>query len=61
LQRLNERNDHFHLGSNDSAEVVVSAIAYEPDDKVLEYGKVMFRMDAWDREYYPHVLAGTDA
>jgi hypothetical protein len=24
---------------------------------VLEYGKVYFRTDAWDKEYYPHVVS----
>jgi hypothetical protein len=56
LQRLSERNDHFHLGPDEAGEVAVSSIPYEPDHKLLEYGKVLFRTDAWDRQYYPHVL-----
>lgn len=56
LQRLNDQNDHFHFGPKETGEVVVSSIGYRPNDKLLEHGKVLFRTDAWDREYYPHVL-----
>ncbi len=59
LQRLNKRNEHFHLGSYEGAEVVVSSVAYRPDDKLLEYGKVYLRTDAWDRDHFPHVLKGS--
>ena len=48
LQRLSDRNDHFHFGPEDTGEVVVSSIPYQPDDRILEYGKVLFRTDAWD-------------
>jgi hypothetical protein len=54
LQGLSERNDHFHLGP--SGEVKVSSRTYRSDDKLLEYGKVLFRPDAWDAEHYPHVM-----
>jgi hypothetical protein len=53
LQALNERNDHFHLGW---FEVEVSARAYRPTDTIIEYGKVLFRTDEWDRRFFPHVL-----
>jgi hypothetical protein len=59
LQRLGEKHDHFHLGPKEMGEVEISSRAYRPDDKVLEYGKVIFRTDAWDRQYYPHVLTET--
>jgi hypothetical protein len=59
LQHLSEKNDHFHLGPKDIGEVEVSSRSYRPDDKVLEYGKVLFRTDAWDMEYFPHVLDQT--
>jgi hypothetical protein len=58
LQKLGERNDHFHFGHENGAELEVSSRAYRPDDKVLEYGKVLFRTDAWDEQHYPHVLDG---
>jgi hypothetical protein len=56
LQGLSDRNDHFHFGPKDFGEVEVSSIAYSPGDKVFGYGKVLFRTDSWDREYFPHVL-----
>jgi hypothetical protein len=60
LQALSERNDHFHLGPAEIGEVEVSSCPYGPDDRILEYGKILFRTDDWDRQYFPHVLdAGT--
>ena len=58
LKRLNEKNDHFHLGPAPAGEVEVSSVPYRPDDKLLEFGKVSFRTDDWDRQYFPHVMAG---
>jgi hypothetical protein len=62
LQGLSERSDHFHLDHvddpelRDQVEVPLAAIAYDPADRVLLNGKVLFRPDHWDQEYYPHVL-----
>ena len=56
LQALSEKNDHFHLGPESFGEVEISCRPYRSDDKVLEYGKVLFRTDEWDRQYFPHVL-----
>jgi len=56
LQRLGEKNDHFHFGPDDGSEVRVSTSAYRADDKILDYGKVLFRTDTWDGQHYPHVL-----
>lgn len=56
LQGLTETNDHFHLGPRTFGEVEVSNRPYRSDDKLLEYGKILFRTDAWDDEYFPHVL-----
>lgn len=63
LQHLSERWDHFHLDHYDEPEMAdtteapLSAIAYRPDDQVLLNGKVSFRPDHWDLEYFPHVMA----
>ena len=54
---LSETNDHFHLGPAPTGEVEVSSRAYRPDDKILEWGKVLFRPDAWDQKYFPHVMS----
>ncbi|WP_372781262.1 hypothetical protein [Phenylobacterium sp.] len=56
LQGLNEKWDHFHFGPEDMAEVEVSSIAYRATDTLLEWGKILFRPDEWDADYYPHVL-----
>ena len=56
LQHLSEKSDHFHLGPRGISEVEVSSRPYRPDDKILEVGKILFRTDAWDKQYYPHVL-----
>ena len=56
LQGLSETNDHFHLGPSGFAEIAVSNRPYRSSDKLLEYGKILFRIDAWDAQYFPHVL-----
>ena len=56
LQKLSERSDHFHLGPAPIGEVEVSSVTYRPDDKILDFGKIIFRTDEWDRQYFPHVL-----
>jgi hypothetical protein len=57
LQGLSETNDHFHLGPETFGEIEVSNRSYRSDDKPLMYGKILFRTDAWDAEYFPHVLS----
>jgi hypothetical protein len=59
LQRLGEKNDHFHLGPKKMGEVEVASIPYRSDDEILEWGKVLFRTDAWDRQYFSYVVAET--
>lgn len=57
LQGLSERNDHFHLGPDDiCSEVPVQTLPYREGDTAIEYGKVLFRPDEWDRQHFPHVL-----
>ena len=61
LQSLNEKCDHFHFGpENLDGEVPVQSTAYREGDQILEFGKVMFRPDAWDAEHFPHVLPAGD-
>ena len=57
LQALDEKNDHFHLSPLEFVET--STRAYRSTDTTLEYGKVLFRTDEWDRRHYPHVMEGT--
>ena len=56
LQGLSETNDHFHLGPGPIGEVEVSGRPYRADDQLLEYGKILFRTDAWDAKHFPHVM-----
>lgn len=56
LQNLNEKNDHFHLGTYEGAEVELKDKPYRPTDTILHAGKVLFRTDDWDKTYYPHVV-----
>ena len=58
LQGLSERNDHFHLGPKGLAKVEVSFVSYNASDKVLGFGKILFRTDEWDKQHFPHVLDG---
>lgn len=57
LQRLTETSDHFHFAADcRTGEVPVQSTAYREGDQILEFGKVMFRPDQWDAQYFPHVL-----
>jgi len=57
LQHLSERTDHFHFGPEDlDGEVPVQNRPYRDGDRVIEWGKVLFRPDDWDARYFPHVL-----
>ena len=57
LLALSETNEHFHLMPSEvPSDVEVSTCSYRPTDKLLEYGKVMFRLDEWDAKHFPHVL-----
>jgi len=57
LVELNEDNDHFHLSPADSnLGVSLRTKPYNHGDKIFEWGKVLFRTDQWDAEFFPHVL-----
>lgn len=57
LSELNEQNEHFHFApASIDSELAVSSVPYRPEDKVLDYGKVLFRTDAWDKQHFPHVM-----
>ena len=60
LQRLSEEIYHFHFGPEElDGEVPVQNREYREDDHLLEWGKVLFRPDHWDAQYFPHVLSHT--
>jgi len=57
LSRLNEQNEHFHFApATIDSDMAVSSLPYRLEDKALDYGKALFRTDAWDRQYFPHVM-----
>ncbi|MBL8703704.1 MAG: hypothetical protein JNM30_02615 [Rhodospirillales bacterium] len=60
LQRLNEKHEHFHLGPESIGDVEICSRPYRPDDRILDYGKVLFRTDDWDRQFFPHVMDAED-
>jgi hypothetical protein len=57
LQALSDRNDHFHLGAFEGAEVQLQDRAYRPTDTIMHIAKVLYRPDDWDQQHFPHVLS----
>ena len=62
LQMLSETDDHIHLGpaEDEMAELPLQTTAYREGDEVLSWGKILFRLDAWDAKHFPHVLEGSE-
>ena len=61
LLHLSEKSDHFHFGPEElESEVPVRNRPYREGDEIIEWGKVLFRPDAWDAQYYPHVMDGPE-
>ena len=60
LLQLNERRDHLHLLPGPEAETFpLRTEAYVPEDETAVWAvKMMFRPDAWDEQYFPHVMKG---
>lgn len=57
LLALSETNEHFHMMPSEvPSGFEVSTRPCRPSDKLLEYGKVLFRLDEWDAKHFPHVL-----
>jgi len=56
LTMLDERDEHLHLEAGELGDIEVSTVPYRPTDKIIESGKIMFRTDEWDRQYFPHVI-----
>ena len=58
LRSLDRDDEHFHIAPEGyGGDCVVSEIPYRSTDQVLSWGKVLFRLDEWDQEYFPHVVA----
>ena len=57
LKHLDASSDHFHLGAEEyESEVPLQVVPYRDGDVIFESAKVMFRLDEWDAEYFPHVM-----
>ncbi|WP_076070742.1 hypothetical protein [Sphingomonas montana] len=60
LQGLSEASEHFHFGPEDlDGEVPVQGLSYREGDQIIEWGKVLFRLDEWDAAHFPHVLGSS--
>jgi len=58
LKGLNRNHEHFHMAPAEfEHDCAVSEVAYRTTDRVLSWGKVLFRPDDWDREHFPHLIA----
>lgn len=61
LQGLSEISDHFHIMPEEmDPELPARGLPYGAGDEVIQWGKVLFRPDNWDEEYFPHVLGDHD-
>ena len=57
LNALDRSNDHFHCAPEDFLhDLAMQDKPYADDDTINAWGKVLFRPDDWDAEYFPHVL-----
>lgn len=57
LNGLDRKHEHFHMAPEEfEHDCAVAEIPYRTTDRVLSWGKVLFRPDDWDREHFPHVM-----
>jgi len=58
LQHLDERWDHLHIQPEEwTVDLPLQIKAYVPDkETVIQHVKMMYRPDAWDEQYFPHVM-----
>ena len=61
LMRLDPTNEHFHLMGASWGVGNLREIAYAADETALPHLKVLFRLDEWDQQYFPHVMKDDDA
>jgi len=59
LLALSEASDHFHLGAYKGAEVEMSSVPYNDGDTIFGSGKVFFRTEDWEKQFFPHVVKET--
>ncbi len=58
LSSLDHINEHLHLQAEDwTIDLPLRSIPYDPsNESVVDDVKIMFRLDEWDRQYFPHVM-----
>jgi hypothetical protein len=57
LQNLSEQNDHVHIMPEAMAgKTPARNLVYRGDDRIFEWGKILFHPDDWDAEHFPHVM-----
>lgn len=63
LLRLDEQWEHLHIQPEEwTVDLPLQAKAYAPDQETaVHHVKIMYRPDAWDEEYFPHVMKEGDA
>ncbi len=58
LLHLDERCDHLHIQPEEwTVDLPLQMKVYNPEDEVvIPHVKMMYRLDAWDEKYFPHVM-----
>ncbi|MDQ3478617.1 MAG: hypothetical protein M3438_05600 [Pseudomonadota bacterium] len=58
LTHLDEQSEHFHLQDETwTIDVPLQTRIYNSDREVIiDCVKILFRLDEWDRRYFPHVI-----
>ena len=58
ISGLTELHDHVHFSPDGDFGLQSNGRPYRSSDTILEWVKIIFRPDSWDREHYPHVFDG---
>jgi hypothetical protein len=56
LLALKPTSEHVHMGTYEGAELRLSSRPYRSTDEIIHAAKVLFRLDEWDAQYFPHVM-----
>jgi hypothetical protein len=56
LAALDSSHEHFHMFSRAWGSDELGQNAYDPQKPVVHHLKVLFRLDEWDQEFFPHVM-----
>lgn len=56
IAALSEHSDHVHFSPDGDVGLPCATRPYRTDDTILEWVKICFRPDSWDKAEFPHVL-----